>query len=120
MRRTTANVKNATADPVTMWQYTVPDDEVMQVTVHLLGRLSDNSKVVQVVLRGIYTATGGTATLRDSELTDPIALNYGSFSVTDISLDASGANARLRVGGNAAADYYFTATIFWQTLGTDS
>ena len=98
------------------WSITVPDDSVMQVIVNLVGRLSDNTKYVQMVMRGVYTATGGAASLGASEYTDPAALNVGGFDVTDIVLDANGALARLIVGGNAASNYYFSAVVEWQIV----
>lgn len=119
-RRTTAHRSSTDANAVLLWRATVPDDAVMQVIVHLVGRKSDNTRYVQAVLRGVWKAASGTATLGASNYTDPAALNVGTFDVTDIYMSASGAYANIYVGGNEAATFYFSAMIDWQIVATNS
>jgi hypothetical protein len=97
----------------------------MSVTAYATGaRYSSGSsaidKATHIVLRGLFTASGGAATLQDSDYTAPAYLKMdGTEDATDLYLDANSDKARVLVGSNAAEDWRWTIHVMWNKINAN-
>jgi hypothetical protein len=77
---------------------TLADGYTYRLTGRVVGVQSDDSNRASYNFIGIYSATGGAATLGANS----VVSEYESDTAWNVTLDASGATARVRVTGKAA------------------